>query len=183
MRQRTPTERRRRYEELQCEIEEPEFVPDHPIITDQVLRPLREAKYCYVLGMFVACISQAGLVGEMVALWRFRMLEPELNGKSLDEELQKLVCGDRFDRLGQHRRVEVLRAIEEISPLLLESFNRLREVRRKYLHFFIEPMADIEADARLALKCACDLVRLTLDLSRVENRLTISDKLKQFLKK
>jgi hypothetical protein len=71
---------------------------------------LLEAKQCYILRMPVACIAQAGLVGEMVALWRFRMLQPTIDGRPSSEDLQKLILGREFDKLGQEERVRVRRA-------------------------------------------------------------------------
>jgi hypothetical protein len=49
--------------------------------------------------MPVACIAQAGLVGEMVALWRFRMLQSTIDDRPFSEELQKLILGREFDKL------------------------------------------------------------------------------------
>src|SRR5688572_9073203 len=66
---------RSRYRQVTDEERKPLVVPQHESIMRHVVRPLQEAKQCYVLGMPVACIAQAGLIGEMVALWRFRMLK------------------------------------------------------------------------------------------------------------
>jgi Domain of unknown function (DUF5615) len=67
-----------------------------------IVRPLLEAKQCYILRMPVACIAQAGLVGDMVALWRFRMLQSTIDGRAFTEELQKLILG-RGRRCDRHR--------------------------------------------------------------------------------
>jgi hypothetical protein len=65
---------RQRYGEVMEKVCNLPLAPMHDIIMRHVIDPLNEAIQCYVLGMPVACIAQAGLVGEMVALWRFRML-------------------------------------------------------------------------------------------------------------
>src|SRR5690606_6284223 len=59
---------RLRYRRVTMECEEPFCVREHEVIMRHVIRPLIEAKQCYILGMPVPCIAQAGLVGEMVAL-------------------------------------------------------------------------------------------------------------------
>ena len=153
---------RSRYRQVTNEETEPLIVPDHDSIMRHVIRPLREAKQCYVLRMPVACIAQAGLVGEMVALWRFRMLQPKLDGRPLTEELQKLLLGREFDKLGQEERVRVLRALEHVDDDVIAAFGELRAVRRKYLHFMVDLATDIDADARRALQYAALLVVRTL---------------------
>jgi hypothetical protein len=141
---------RRRYGEITDERAEPFMVPSHDSIMRHVIRPLIEAKHCYVLGMPVACIAQAGLVGEMVALWRFRMLEPKIDGKAFDEELQKLLMGREFDKLGQEERVRVVRALDSPDEATIQAFGSLRSLRRQYLHFMIDTERDTDRDARQA---------------------------------
>src|SRR5437870_2232145 len=74
---------RARYKQVSDEEREPIIIPNHQSLMRHIVRPLKEAKQCYVLGMPVACIAQAGLVGEMVAIWRFRMLEAEREGQPM----------------------------------------------------------------------------------------------------
>lgn len=172
---------RRRYKEVTDEATEPTIVPLHDGIMSHVIRPLKEAKQCYVLGMPVACIAQAGLVGEMVALWRFRMLEPKLDGRPLDEELQKLLKGREFGKLGQEERVRVLRALDTIDEPSVQAFGQLRAIRRRYLHFMIDPQRDIDRDAREAIKYACTLVVKTLDMTFQNGRVVLPPKVMRYI--
>jgi hypothetical protein len=172
---------RRRYKEVTDEATEPAMVPLHDSIMSHVIRPLKEAKQCYVLGMPVACIAQAGLVGEMVALWRFRMLEPKLDGRPFDEELQKLLLGREFDKLGQEERVRVLRAVDTLDELTVQAFGQLRAIRRRYLHFMIDPQRDIDRDAREALKHACTLVVKTLSVTFQDGRVVLPPKVMRYI--
>ena len=71
---------RSRYRQVTNEEKEPIVVPQHESLMRHIVRPLLEAKQCYILRMPVACIAQAGLVGEMVALWRFQMLQSTIDG-------------------------------------------------------------------------------------------------------
>jgi len=173
----------RRYKEVTDPSVEPVVSPDHPVITTHVIRPLREAKCCYVLGMPVACIAQAGLVGEMVALWRFRMLEPKLDGRVLDGELQKLLLEREFDKLGQEERVRILRALEVLDEEMIHAFGKLRALRRQYLHFMIDPAGqDVDADARMAYQLACKLVAKTLDVKYATGALLLPPRVMQFIR-
>jgi hypothetical protein len=154
---------RLRYKRVCTECNEPFLVPHHPNIMHYVIRPLQEAKRCYVLGMPVACIAQAGFVGEMVALWRFRMLETKVDGRPLDVELQKALLGREFDKLGQEERVRVLRALEVMDEETVQAFGELRSLRRQYLHFMVDPQRDTDSDALRALRYANVLVQKTLN--------------------
>src|SRR5712692_804642 len=154
----------RRYWEASAHCNEPHLVPTHDVIMRQVIRPLVEAKQCYVLGMPVACIAQAGLVGEMVALWRFRMLESG-PGKVPDEKLTEVLKGKEFDKLRQERRVEVLRELEPLDTEMVTAFGELRGIRRQYLHFMVDAKKNVDRDARCAMKFANHLAMTTLGMT------------------
>jgi hypothetical protein len=174
-------EARRRYEEITDEKSEPAMVPLHDGLMWHVIRPLREAKHCYVLGMPVACIAQAGLVGEMVALWRFRMLEPKVDGRPLDENLQKLLFKREFDKLGQDDRLNVLRALDTLDDTTLQRFKQLKNIRNRYLHFMVDQQSDIDHDACEAMQLACSLVVTTLNVMVVEGRWIIPQKVLRYI--
>lgn len=144
--------------------DEPYMVPNHPYIMGHIIRPLREAKLCYVLGMPVACIAQAGLVGEMVALWKFKMVDFRVDGQPIDEQYQQDSFVSTFDKLGQERRVRALKAAARLDDETFNAFNRLSECRRKYMHFIITTDKDPDADAREAYRQACFLVNKTFGL-------------------
>ena len=173
---------RRRYGEITDETVEPPFVPTHEGIMQHVIRPLKEAKQCYVLGMPVACIAQAGLVGEMVALWRFRMLDTRIDGRPLDEELQKQLMGREFDKLGQEERVRVLRALDTLDEAMVQAFGQLRSIRRQYLHFMVDLGRDADRDAREAIKHACTLVVKTLGMTIQNGRIVLPPKVTRYIK-
>lgn len=172
---------RRRYNEASNERSEPPFVPSHDTIMRHIIRPLAEAKRCYVLGMPVACIAQAGLVGEMVALWRFRMLEPTINGRSHEEILKEVLGQKDFDRLGQEERVRILKAIEPLDDETVQAFGQLRSLRRQYLHFMIDLQRDVERDARKALEFASTLVVKTLDVKIVDGRIVLPPRVMRYI--
>jgi hypothetical protein len=172
---------RRRYKEVTDEATEPGIVPLHDGIMRHVIRPLKEAKQCYVPGMPVACIAQAGLVGEMVALWRFRMLEPKLDGRGLDEEIQKLLMGREFDKQGQEERIRVLRALDTLDEHTIQAFAQLRGIRRQYMHFMIDSQRNVDRDAREAIKLACTLVVKTLAVTIHNGHVVLPPKVMRYV--
>jgi hypothetical protein len=173
---------RQRYREIMHDVSDLPLAPMIDVIMRHVIDPLNEAIQCYVLGMPVACIAQAGLVGEMVALWRFRMLDPKLDGRPLDDDLQRLLMGREFDKLGQEERIRVLRAIDTLDDEMVQAFGQLRSIRRQYLHFMVDPQKDIDKDAREAVQFASMLVVKTLDVNFSDGKVVFPTKVKQFIK-
>ena len=173
---------RKRYGEVSALADQPQIVPGHPSLMNHVIRPLVEAKQCYVLAMPVACIAQAGLVGEMVALWRFRMVEPKIDKRALDTTVQKLVFGREFDKLGQDQRVKVLQVVDNVEQEVVDAFTQLRSIRRRYMHFMMEEETDKDADARQALKYANQLVIKTLNASYRDGRLVLPPKVMRYIR-
>jgi hypothetical protein len=172
---------RSRYRQVTNEEKERIVVPQHASLMRHIVRPLLEAKQCYILRMAVACIAQAGLVGEMVALWRFRMLHSRIDGRPFSEELQQLIFRREFDKLGQEERVRVLRGFEEIEPDVVTAFGELRALRRKYLHFMIDKAVDVDADARRALQYAALLVVRTLGVTFAEGQLVLPERVARYV--
>ena len=172
---------KRRYQTVTDEAREPVIVPNHPSLMRHVIQPLREAKRCFVLNMPVACIAQAGLVGEMVALWRFRMLDLSINGAAFDLRLQALLFGKEFDKLGQEQRVKVLSALDSLDDDTVRAFTDLRTIRRRYLHFMIDDKQNTETDAQRALRCANDLVLKTLDMKFDAGRIVLPPKVLNYI--
>lgn len=162
---------RARYASVSDQASEVHSVPRHKVIIDHVIRPLKEAKLCYVLGMPVACIAQAGLVGEMVAIWRFQMLCPGIDARLQDTDVQKIMRNRDFDDLGQERRVDVLKLVDQLDDETKQAFGKLRSLRRQYLHFMVDETRDPDTDARRALQYANQLVIKTLDMSFREGML------------
>ena len=172
----------RRYKDVTDPATEPPIAPHHDTIMRHVFRPLKEAKQCYVLGMPVACIAQAGLVGEMVALWRFRMLAPKLDDRPLDGELQKLLLGREFDKMGQEERIRVLRAVDNLDHEVVHAFGQLRGLRRQYLHFMVDASRDVDRDAREALAHACLLVSRTLGMTIVNGAFAFPPRVMHYIR-
>ena len=156
---------RARYASVSDQASEVHIVPMHQVIMDHVIRPLKEAKLCYVLGMPVACIAQAGLVGEMVAIWRYQMLQPGIDARLQEDDVQKIMRGRNFDDLGQERRVDVLKLVDQLDDETKQAFGELRGLRRQYLHFMVDKTKDPDNDSRRALRHANQLVIKTLDMS------------------
>ena len=125
-----------RYREV-ANVSDPLFVaPAEKNILQKLVWPLRHAKGSYALGNSLGCIAMCGMVGEMVAILLWDISKVPLQGKPREEPAQKALFGSSFERLGQERRVQVLRIFGLIDEQTKTAFDRLREIRRRYLHFF-----------------------------------------------
>jgi hypothetical protein len=173
---------RRRYREILHTTTQLPMAPMHDAIMHHIIRPLNEAIQCYVFGMPTACIAQSGLVGEMVALWRFRMLEPKVDGKRLDDDLQRQLFGRLFDELRQYQRANILKVVDTFDEAVVQAFERLRQIRNRYLHNMIEPSRDADADAREAIQHATTLVAKTLDMTFSDGRIVFPPKVMAYIK-
>ncbi|PQO27597.1 hypothetical protein C5Y96_18900 [Blastopirellula marina] len=173
---------RSRYRKASKQLDRLGLVPNHPTIINHVLRPLIEARNCFILKMPVACIAQAGLVGEMVALWRFEMLKTEIGGKPLNKDRQKLLFGRSFDKMGQDQRVKVLEGLDDVDADLASKFTELRGLRRQYLHFLIEDESALETDSLKALKLASELIVVTLGITITDGRIQLPLKIAHYVR-
>lgn len=124
--------------------------PHEKHILEKLVWPLRHAKASYCLGNYLGTIALVGMVSEMVAMTWFEATPFVINGNPMDDEAQKAVWGSTFEKLGQDRRVTILRAYGVINDDLRKSFDEVRLIRRKYLHLASQGHDRIEDDARAA---------------------------------
>ena len=143
------TEMMTRYREIhEAEPSEGDFVfPNETTINEKIVWPLRQAKACYIVENYLGTIALASLIAEMVAILMFELSRPTQNGQPLMEDAERRIFGDRFQDLGQHRRVEILSAYGLIGKAEEEAFRQVIGTRRKHLHHF-SAVAPLASDAR-----------------------------------
>jgi hypothetical protein len=105
-------------------------VPIERQIEKRILMPLRNAKVGFVLENYFAVIALCGLVAEMVAILLFEMAHHDM-----PPEEQRQIFGQSFQRLGQERRIDVLKAKGLIDPQQVDWFGIIKRVRNNHLHF------------------------------------------------
>jgi hypothetical protein len=128
-----------RYKEIAAVPDPFPIVPAEPTILQKLVWPLRHAQGSYALGNYVGCIALCGMVGEMVAIILWDISKVSLQGQAMGEAQQRAMFGSTFERLGQERRVDVLHALKLVDDTT-KAFDRLRAIRRKYLHLLSELM-------------------------------------------
>lgn len=177
-----------RYEEISIEAENRLFVvPNDARLLEKLIWPLRAAKGAYALGNFLSTIALCGMVMEMSAMLIFEISDAYMTRKgeksALSEKDQRCLFGSRFERLGQDRRTDVLFALGLIDAELQAEFDRVRAIRRKYLHLFSQEHVDLAKDAVAAFRSSVVTVKATLGLSIGENgQVTFLPQLLRYIK-
>lgn len=139
-----------------------QVVPSEPNILEKLVWPLRCARGNFALGNYVACIALCGMVCEMLAILLWEISTPRVRAVSLGTSVEAdgdAVFGDGgFERLGQERRIPVLRALGLIDAAAEQAFGRVRLLRKRYLHFLSHDHARGEEDAKQAFADAAHVV-------------------------
>jgi hypothetical protein len=154
-----------RYREITTLNDPIPVAPAEPTILEKLVWPLRHAKGSYALGSYLSCIALCGMVGEMVALLLWEISNVTLQNNRLDEAGEKALFGSSFERLGQERRTQVLLSFGRITAETKASFDSLRELRRRYLHFLSQAHEQLPADARTAYEHALRVVTVVLGVA------------------
>lgn len=172
-----------RYREIQLETDPLFIAPNDKDILDRLVWPLRQAIGAYMLGNYLGTIALCGLVAEMLAIMVFEVADPEINGSTMCDDEQKKLFGSTFERLGQHRRVEILQAYGLIDGELKASFDRIRETRRKYLHVWSSDHSKLPDDAVECFRRTLAIVVSRLTGSIRDGALVLDPKLIGYLRR
>jgi len=122
------------------------------------------------------------MVAEMVAILTFDMSEIKLNSEPLSKKDQIRLFGSSFEKLGQHKRVEVLTGFKVIKEDIRNHFITIKNIRKKYLHFWSEEQENIEEDARTVFGAAVQLVGETIGNEIKDGKLKINPPFRKYLK-
>jgi len=147
-----------KYKEISVEEKRLNVVPAEERILEKLIWPLRHAKAAYMVGNNLGTISLCGIVAEMVTVLYFDISNILIGGDKLDEDKQKLLFGRRFEKLGQERRVKILRSFNIISEEMEDKLNQIRMIRRKYLHLWSQDHERLPKDAIEIFKMAESIV-------------------------
>lgn len=128
---------------------------------DRILVPLKSSKRMYCFGEYLACIELSAHLGEMLALLLWQITPIALNGKRMDAAAEKSLWGSEFEKMGQEKRIDVLKVFGAISDGDAQILDFLRATRRKYFHFWSTGTERIRDDA---LQC---FLRLTMAVQNI----------------
>ncbi len=172
-----------RYKKISVEDPRLFAAPAEPHLLERLIWPLRHAKGSFLLGNLLGTISLCGMVGEMAAILIFDLSGVRLNEKVMDVVAQKQLFGSSFEKLGQERRIEVLRAYGMVDVAVADALDTIRVKRRRYLHLWSADHATLENDAIECYKAAVFVVVAALGLSVNNGKLVLREAVFEYLQR
>lgn len=172
-----------RYKEISVEPMRLNVAPAEDRILTKLVWPLRHAKACYMAGNYLGTISLCGMVAEMITMLLFDISNVSINGKALNREGEIGLFGAEFEKLGQERRISVLRTYNLIDDQLKFSFDRIRTKRRRYLHIYSQDHATLASDAVAIFKEAITVVVKVIGQELSDGKIILNPALVKYLER
>ena len=119
--------------------------------------PLRHAQASYVLGNYLGTTGLCGSVAEMLAILLYDLEALDVQEHLSETIGEPVLSGVAFENLDQSRREKILRARGLIPSACYGHFAKIREHRRRYLHYFSRAHEGIAADAGEAFRLTVEL--------------------------
>ncbi len=134
-------------------------MPHSSKLFERLISPLKSAKRSYCFGEYLATIELSAHVGEMLSQLAWKMTPVTHNQKRMTDEFEKNVFGRSFEKLGQDRRLKILRAFGAISEHQYNDFTKIKNERRIYFHLWSKCTENIKMDSLSSYKGALRLIR------------------------
>lgn len=141
------------------DISDTAIVPHTKEIFERLLKPLKAAKKNYCLGDYPSTIASCGIVDEMLAILLWKINDVRLKGQPITEEDEKGLFGSTFEKLGQDRRLKILKTFGHINEVQHENFMVIKSSRRPYLHLSSVDLKNERKDALDTFKKAFQLFK------------------------
>ncbi|MDX2118347.1 MAG: hypothetical protein SFY96_09220 [Planctomycetota bacterium] len=146
-----------RYQKIEKIDERLEGFPWEPVLVEKVLIPIHQAKVAFVMGHELGCIALCGMVGEMLAVFRFQISEyARTHGTT-----NRVTSGRRkvrnFEEQTQTQRMGLLKELGLIDSETKDKLAKLARTRNKWLHRLSETHEALSDDAIESYRLACEL--------------------------
>ena len=159
------------------------IVPSERNVLTKLIWPLKNARTSYVLGNYIGTLALCGMMAEMAAIAIFDIAEPQVDGKPVDRKRQIELYGCRFERLGQERRIQVLEELGIIRGPLVGAFQKIREIRRHYLHLWSHDHGAVQRDAAAVFEAAVLIAVELLGVRFEDGKALLTPAMVRYLKK
>ncbi len=131
------------------------------IVEQRIIAPLESAKRFACRGEYLGSVALSGLVGEMLVVFVWEMNSSKRRD-SHDEEIDdKRIINNKFDKIPQSVRVNMLEAFDYIDTETVTKFRDLSEKRNAMLHSWTDSIVlkDIEESAIRCYSLAASLMK------------------------
>lgn len=176
-----PQEVLERYVEVSSKESYIAIFPHTDKLFDRFLFPFKSAKRLYCLGEYLATIEVSAHLGEMLALLLWQITPITMDGKRIEADMEKAIWGTEFEKMGQEKRINLLKVFGAVSEQDAQNLDFLRATRRKYFHFWSASISGIKEDALNCFLKVAMLVKNVLQISYVEGALAINPLLHAYL--
>ena len=156
--------------------------PSEARILEKLIWPLRHAKASYMVGNYVGTMSLCGMVTEMATIFAFQLAEVQLNQQVMGETEERALSGRTFEKLGQHRRIQIIKAYGLIPDEVATALELIRETRTKYLHFWTKDHDAPEQDAVRVYEAATLVVSKVIGQDIKDGKLMLNPSVIKYLK-
>lgn len=158
-------------------------IPLDKRLEEKLIVPLRQAYASFLLGNYLGTLGLCGMIGEMLAIFKFDISSLEIEGRIMSLDDQRALFGNNFERLGQERRIEVLHVYGVIKDDYARLLEKIRKIRNNYLHFWSRDHDQIENDAYQVLVATIEGIKKTFPQEFEDGKVLIGDEIVQYLSK
>ena len=135
-----------------------------------------------MVGNYVGTMSLCGMVAEMATIFAFQLAEVRLNQQVMGESEERALFGRTFEKLGQYRRIEILKAYGLISAEVATALELIRDTRTKYLHFWSKDHDAPEDDAVSVYEAATLVVSKVIGQDIKDDKLLLNPSVIKYLR-
>lgn len=153
---------------------------DQDILT-KLVTPLRHGITSYMLGNYLGTIALCGAICEMLAIFWYDLARVKAPQGVMDAKTQKLMYGNSFEKLGQERRLNVMRAVGLLDDRTYQKFAAIRGMRNKYLHYYSRSHKQIASDAKKSWVTTRDLLAQVFNIKFKNGKLILDPSLLRYL--
>jgi hypothetical protein len=172
----------KRYKELMSVLENIIVAsPADELFLQKFIKPAQYAIKSYVLGNYLGSIAICGMVAEMSAILIYSMADKNIRDRKFTTEDERNIYGREYEKLGQERRVDILKALGFVDDATFGSFEAIRKSRNRYLHYLSQDHSGIENDAKESLIAATRILHFIIQPSIVPNGLALNPALVKYL--
>ena len=114
----------------------------------------------------------------------FDIAEVKVGNAPITEAGQKGLFGRTFEKLGQERRIGVLKEFGIALPVVADAYERIREIRNRHLH--LAQLVDVEElarDARQIFRDAVTVVAAAIGQDMKDGTLVLTESMARYLER
>ena len=156
-------------------------IPMEAQINTKLIQPLRHAVGSFMLGNYLDTIAMCGFVSEMMTIFLYETSDIKINEQKISN-VEKELFGRNYEKLGQDRRLQILKGFSIINDETYKKFENVRLLRARYLHGFSEDHRQIAPDAKEIFNTTLELLILIFGQQIKDGKIYYNPNIIKYLK-